>query len=217
MKITKFTEKNFSSSNWSGGKTDELLILPANASYKDRNFSMRISSATVEIEKSNFTSLPGVTRFICPLDNKLKLFHATNNANDGVGTKPEVLADLKPFDVFKFSGDMPISSEGKCRDFNLMLKGACSGFMESWNTEQEAIKEFSVKENSFLWIFSYDVKAFISIAHKNRVLQVIEIDKMQLITVEGLYGRIELKTAKIELGESKNLLYGFCSNYENKF
>ncbi len=210
MTIKRITEKDFSSSKWLGGQTDEILILPEGASYKDREFSMRLSSATVELEKSNFTSLPGVTRFICPLDNNLKLFHDTNNANDGDVTNLEVLAELKPFEAFKFSGDLPILSEGKCRDFNLMLKGSCDGFMQSWNTEQESSKELSVKNNSLLWIFSYDAKGCLSIADENANSENLEFDKMQLITVEGFCGKVEL-TAKIESGESKTLLYGISS------
>ncbi len=211
MQIRRITEKDFTSSKWSGGQTDELLILPAGASYKDRNFNMRLSSASVELEKSNFTSLPGVTRFICPLDNNLKLFHYTNSTKGSKdsASNAEILAELKPFEVFKFSGDMPIVSEGRCRDFNLMLKGSCDGFMESWNTEQEAGKEFSVRKNSLFWIFSYNASGRLLIEDENSSTENIGLDKMQLITLEGLYGKIKLK-AGLNSGESKNLLYGLC-------
>ncbi len=207
MTIKRITEKDFSSSKWSGGQTDEFLILPVGASYKNRNFNMRLSSATVELEKSTFTLLPDVTRFICPLDNNLKLFHDTNGANEGNASNRKALADLKPFEVFKFSGNLPIVSEGKCRDFNLMLKGNCDGFMQSWNTKEEPSKELFVKEKSLLWIFSYDVHGSLLIENENTKSENIEIDKMQLITVEGLYGKIEL-TAKVDSDKKTKFIYG---------
>ncbi len=43
-------------STWSGGTTTELFIYPEVAEYSERNFDFRISTATVEVEESNFYS-----------------------------------------------------------------------------------------------------------------------------------------------------------------
>lgn len=48
MGITVLDETAFTTSVWSGGKTTEMYMYPQTASYRDRNFLFRISSATVE-------------------------------------------------------------------------------------------------------------------------------------------------------------------------
>ena len=61
---------------WSGGTTNEIFIYPENSSYVDRAFKARISVATTNNEeKSLFTNLPGVERYISKLSGDMKLQH----------------------------------------------------------------------------------------------------------------------------------------------
>lgn len=119
MKIEKITKKNFKSSQWSGGVTTELFLYPQNGDYAKRDFQIRISSATVEVEKSVFTSLPGVQRWITTLEGDIKLCHAGHY---------ERL--LKPFEIETFPGDWETTSYGKAVDFNLMLNQGGDGTMD---------------------------------------------------------------------------------------
>lgn len=50
------SKEDYPVSNWSGGKTTQLFIYPENSEYAKRNFLFRISSATVDCERSEFTS-----------------------------------------------------------------------------------------------------------------------------------------------------------------
>ena len=50
--------KDMNTSYWSGGTTTEIFIMPEGASYKDRDFLFRISTARVEKPESDFTLLP---------------------------------------------------------------------------------------------------------------------------------------------------------------
>jgi len=59
--ITKEQQKT---SKWSGGTTTQLAIYPEDADYGKRNFTWRLSTATVEAAESVFTSLPGIDRII---------------------------------------------------------------------------------------------------------------------------------------------------------
>jgi len=59
--------EEYAVSEWAGGKTTQLYIYPQGSEYAKRNFLLRISSATVECERSEFTSLPQVERIILPL------------------------------------------------------------------------------------------------------------------------------------------------------
>lgn len=105
---------------WSGGTTTELFLYPKTGSYKDRTFEARISSATVDLAKSTYTSLPGVDRFLSPLERAFILSHPGTDLST---------THLKPFEVYAFSGDLPTECEGTGRDFNLMVRGGMKGTM----------------------------------------------------------------------------------------
>lgn len=75
MKITQLTAADFRTSTWSGGTTTELFLYPENGSYAARDFLFRISSATVDLEESDFTPLQGVERYITPLEGSFVLAH----------------------------------------------------------------------------------------------------------------------------------------------
>jgi len=98
---------------WSGGKTTELYLYPADGSYAERRFAFRISSATVDLPESHFTPLPGVTRYLTPLSEGFYL-----KRNGGVWSF------LEHGSVLCFSGDEDVVCRGSGRDLNLMLKDA---------------------------------------------------------------------------------------------
>ena len=98
--------------NWSGGKTTELYLYPADGSYAERRFAFRISSATVDLPESRFTPLPGVTRYLTPLTGGFYL------KRNGAWTF------LPHGSVLCFSGDEDVLCRGSGRDLNLMLNGA---------------------------------------------------------------------------------------------
>lgn len=106
----------FTTNKWSGGETTELFIYPENSSYKNRDFSFRISQATITDESSTFTALPGVERNLLVLDGKLQLQH-----NGKIGKW------LERNNQEKFLGDWDTVSKGKATDFNLMTQGTASG------------------------------------------------------------------------------------------
>ena len=105
---------------WSGGDTTELYLYPEDGDYRSGNFQLRISSATVEVERSEFTSLPGVERYLMIFQGHLDMIH---------GEKEKV--SLEPYEVDHFDGGIPTVSYGKVVDFNLMLKNGAGGRMEA--------------------------------------------------------------------------------------
>lgn len=125
MKVLHRTIADYSTSFWSGGSTTELLIWPAEASYAQRKFLFRLSSATVEAEESIFTRLPGVVRYITPLQGEFSLEH------NGCGSTV-----LHPYEISSFSGDWETVCRGRAVDFNLMLHG-CRGTLEHMQGEQD--------------------------------------------------------------------------------
>ena len=111
------SEDDYKVSTWSGGKTTELAIAPEGAVYGDRDFLWRLSSATVDLDESDFTELPDYDRLITPLDGVMTLTH---NGGEPI--------ELNPGDVDGFDGAWHTHSVGRCTDFNLMLrKEQCDG------------------------------------------------------------------------------------------
>lgn len=117
MALIHLTARDYIVSQWSGGTTTQVAIAPTGAVYADRDFLWRISSASVDLDESDFTPLPDYHRWISTLEGGMTLSHE--------GGEKIVLA---PYEVHQFDGGVDTHSWGRCTDFNLMLrKGKCSG------------------------------------------------------------------------------------------
>lgn len=119
MKITIQTKEEHPVSVWSGGTTTQLYLYPQGSDYARRDFRVRISSATVDCERSEFTALPGVSRIILPLKGSLHLHY------EGNGEKL-----LQEYEQDQFDGGWQTTSVGRATDFNLMLREGASGKVE---------------------------------------------------------------------------------------
>jgi len=114
-------------STWNGGTTTEIAIYPKNAAYSRRDFMWRISSANVESEESEFTSLSGIWRLIMVLGGDMTLEHEHHHS-----------VRLQPFQQDAFAGDWMTRSRGMARDFNIMLSGACTGQMQAVSVQGQS-------------------------------------------------------------------------------
>ncbi len=156
MEYTIITSAHFQSLRWSGGTTTELYIFPLTADYKERNFKFRLSTATVETDKSDFTLLNGISRKLMVLAGEITISH------EGHYTK-----QLNKFDVDYFDGGWKTSSIGKCTDFNLMTAGKTTGDLTAIFIEKEQHLNWKIKENyDWLFIYPYSGKIRIEINRK---------------------------------------------------
>jgi len=87
----------------------------------------RISSARVESEESEFTSLPGIWRLIIVLEGDITLEYEHHHS-----------VRLRPFQQDAFAGDWMTRSRGMVRDFNIMLSGACTGQMQAVSVQGQS-------------------------------------------------------------------------------
>lgn len=172
MSVKKAEE--FSTSNWSGGTTTQLYIYPEDGNYAERNFQARISSATVDVVKSEFTSLPNVKRYLMIFEGHLDLIH-------GVNTRVE----LEPYQVDEFDGGIPTVSYGKVVDFNLMLKDGADGVMETvqLKTAQQAVIE---REKDYNLLCIYVKEGSMKIANQ-------QVSSGELAVIEDWEHPVELK------------------------
>ena len=136
MKLVHLKAADYVCSTWSGGTTTQVAIAPEGAVYADRDFIYRVSSATVDLEVSDFTALPDYNRLISTLQGSIDVTH-----NGG-----EVIK-LSPYGVHAFDGGWETRSVGKCRDFNLMMrKGVCGGHMAAVTVAADAPAEVAMEE-----------------------------------------------------------------------
>lgn len=95
---------------WSGGTTTELWIDPPNASYAQRNFDFRISSAEIATDTSTFTRLDGFDRYLAVLGEPIRLRIHGQERNLGHA------------ELLFFRGEDEVVSYGCTQDFNLMVR-----------------------------------------------------------------------------------------------
>lgn len=137
----------YTTTSWSGGKTTELFIYPANSNFKTGDFSLRISIATVEVESSIFTPLPDVNRTLMVLEGKLKLEHEGFHS-----------AELGPFEQDQFSGNWTTKSIGKVTDFNVMTKNANSVVQKIELIQEETLALTSAFDLQFIHVYSGSIR-----------------------------------------------------------
>ncbi|MTI41837.1 HutD/Ves family protein [Fulvivirga lutimaris] len=142
MDIKILNSSDYIMTSWSGGTTTQLYIDPIETQFKNNDYNFRLSIATVEIEESIFTKLPGVSRTLMVLDGEITLTH------DGHHQK-----DLKKFDSDRFSGDWTTKCLGTCRDFNLMTRGRTLGTLTPITFEgSKSVKLNSSNQLTFFYL-----------------------------------------------------------------
>lgn len=99
-------------STWKGGKTEQLCIEPIDASLQERNFDLRISSATIDLERSEFSDFRGYRRYLMKLEGDITLL---------IDDKTII---IKRDEAFEFMGDEKVISISRepSRDFNVIIK-----------------------------------------------------------------------------------------------
>jgi environmental stress-induced protein Ves len=133
MKIRVQKEKDCKVVNWANGTSTELFVFPADGNFQTRDFTFRISTATVEAEETTFSDFSSLTRILMILEGNITLIH------EGRYTK-----QLKPFDQDTFDGSWPTKSKGKVRDFNVMFKENAAGNVTHFAMNAGESKSFSL-------------------------------------------------------------------------
>lgn len=112
MRIEYIYAHSMEASDWSGGRTTQIAIFPKDCSYKQRNFIWRASTASVDLEESDFTLLPDYTRLIAAINGSMELSHSGKDAYCTVSGNT----------VYAFDGAEQTHCVGCADDLNLMLK-----------------------------------------------------------------------------------------------
>ena len=140
---------------WSGGTTNEIFIYPENSSYVDRAFKARISVATTNNgEKSLFTNLPGVERYISKLSGDMKLQHTDHYD-----------VDMEDYQIDRFRGDLYYRQiRSKCRlhlekDSTVVFLYVVDGKINVNGTDLET-EDFYITDDNILDVFGNNPKIY---------------------------------------------------------
>ncbi|MBE6011734.1 HutD family protein [Anaeropeptidivorans aminofermentans] len=139
---------------WKGGSTYELFISPEESHYQDRDFDFRVSTAIVELSRSDFTRLSGFDRYIMLIDGEMQLSH------EGQRT-----VALEKYGIDYFKGEWHTESYGKCRDLNLMLREGLTGGLEPVKSGFEG--EYAGKDHLSFFILTDNVEIKIKSENKD--------------------------------------------------
>lgn len=143
---------------WSGGKTTEIFIYPETAEYGERNFDCRISTATVEVETSTFTPLPDIQRHLLILEGEMRLKHDEGE-----------WITLKPYISHSFGGGQQTISEGKVRDFNVMVSEQHEAELHVHDLNSENWVNLNYKEEFIHFIYCTEGTAQVQLEQKDKV------------------------------------------------
>lgn len=176
MSDSIITADKFNTIKWSGGTSTQLYIYPETADYGLKNFDLRLSTAKVEVEKSDFTPLSGISRHIMILDGEIEIFH-----------KDQYRKKLKQFDMDEFEGGWETSSLGTCIDFNLMTKGKTKGNLNSLKLKKNQHCNFPIsKLYSKQFIYLYTGKISFILNNKELILKQGELLVLDNLNIQDI-------------------------------
>lgn len=188
MKSEIVRENNKIRSVWSGGTKTQLYIYPSDSLYADRDFDLRISSAVIEVEESDFTPLKGYSRIIMVLEGELEIIH-----------KNQYSKFLNRFDTDSFSGDWETSSKGKVIDFNLMMGEKVSGTMKAIVLiDSLPIRKTIFESENFVAYYvvsgelNFESESIHSIVETGEMIVLKSIGEMEDIKLNGMCELIEI-------------------------
>lgn len=133
-----FTSEKRETIRWAGGTSTQLFVFPSEATFAERNFDFRFSTATVEVAETDFTHFPGIYRHLMILEGELELTHHDRYSKL-----------MRPFDKDQFWGDWKSSSKGKVRDLNLMLRNNWTGSLHHYEFKPGEKAEFHNEESHY--------------------------------------------------------------------
>jgi len=180
MKTHLLKKSDFAHSSWAGGETTQLFIYPYESDFKSRKFDFRISTATVKIEESDFTSLSGFSRKLMVLDGEILLKHKNHH-----------IVKLKKFEVDNFEGSWETKCIGTCEDFNIITKSGIASELYHLNVcNNELIKLKYNNKTSFISIYVFKGSIELNISNISQKIEegnllLIENVNKEKITISG--------------------------------
>ncbi|MEY3200298.1 MAG: hypothetical protein RJA13_2256 [Bacteroidota bacterium] len=181
MEIRKFVKENLLSTKWSGGTTTQLYIYPENADFSSRQFDFRISTASIDVETSDFTSLNGFERKLLVLSGNLELEHAEHHSKKMVPFEQDCFLgewQTKPFEQDCFLGEWQTKSRGKAVDFNVIYRPGMETHLFAKTLVSGKSISFNTDKVLFIYVFSGLVRIGKETAQTGDLIKVFAADSI---------------------------------------
>ena len=197
MSFQIIKSEQLKTNKWAGGTTTQLYIFPNTSDYKKQDFVFRISSAKVELEESNFTLLPNVSRKLMILDGEIEIRH-----------KDHYHKKLTRFEIDEFKGDWNTSSVGKCIDFNLMTIGNIKSDFSAINLEKNQDVNLDITSKwSHYFVYNFSGEVSINIGSGLKTLEkgdllIIENSEISMFQILAVI-KTDLVFSRVDLGIKK--------------
>jgi environmental stress-induced protein Ves len=169
----KYTYQDFSRNDWSGGTSTQLVIYPSESDLLKQNFEFRISTASIDVEESQFTQFFLHKRIICSLLNPITLIHSD--------IQPFCLTPLVPY---SFDGGMTTKCVGKTIDFNVI-------FNDSWDASIKVYQIDSMIDMAYIQSYS-DLTYFFQVQGES-FINAILLEESELLLFKEVPDDFNLK------------------------
>jgi environmental stress-induced protein Ves len=169
----KYTYQDFSRNDWSGGTSTQLVIYPSESDLLKQNFEFRISTASIDVEESQFTQFFLHKRIICSLLNPITLIHSD--------IQPFCLTPLVPY---SFDGGMTTKCVGKTIDFNVI-------FNDSWDASIKVYQIDSMIDMAYIQSYS-DLTYFFQVQGES-FINAILLEESELLLFKEMPDDFNLK------------------------
>ncbi len=180
MKTTLFNSEHYINTKWAGGTTTQLYIYPLTSTYKDQNFSIRISTASIETFLSVFTPLSEVHRQLLVLEGALLIEHPNHYTTL-----------LLPYDTDTFEGGWNTKSKGTGKDYNIMTKGNIQSSLEAIELEATQPQQIQVSHaTKLIHFYAYLGKAVLTFKE-----QQYEVSEGMSLVIEDIEEVFEITSA----------------------
>ena len=170
MIIRKFIQKNYTTSKWSGGTTTQLYIYPENTDFTSRQFDFRISTASIDVETSDFTSLKGFERKLLVLSGEMELKHVEHHSKK-----------LLPFEQDFFLGEWQTKSRGKAVDFNVIYRPGMEINLFAKILVAGKNSSFNTDKVFFIYVFSGFIRLGKHTAQTGDLLQILATTAIDIL------------------------------------
>ena len=154
-------ENEFISTKWSGGTTNQLFIIPSNASISKQDFSIRISTATINTPTSEFTRFPLHNRFISILKGEIEFT---------TGNKPSKKVAETEFDFFDGADTTNSASNSKVIDFNIIYSKHLRLNIQQFTGRKNRMLNLITTIENFVFILKGSINFSQIEFHKNELL-----------------------------------------------
>lgn len=181
-------------SKWFGGEIYRYFVYPQSSSYDDKDFTLALVGAAVNLDESEFTDYSGYDRVIMTIDNDLNLNH-----NGGA------MISLDKHQLYAYDGGDFTKSYGKANDFNVIFrKGKSFGTTRTIQLTKDTVIEKDIvvvrEKDVFEFVFCIEGSFLLKVGDEKNTIGAEDLIVINHSEMKKDYSYRGIDKAKIVLG-----------------